>query len=184
MPIQKAPLTVTSDGLPCFSPLSSEDVPTLVTSNCASTRSLDPIPSPLLQDISHDILLFLTTLINYSLTSGIIPAPFKTGTVKALRKKPPLDSADIRNYRPVSLLSFLSKTLESAVYIQLSSYVSDNDLLDSNQSGFRTGHSTETALLTVTKSRDVHMIIERQGLKVRKGQYVHALCARKNIFSP
>ena len=44
------------------------------------------------------------------------------------------------------------ETLERTVYIQLSSYLSENDLLDSNQSGFRTGHSTEMALLTVTES--------------------------------
>ena len=153
MPIQNATSpTVTFDGLPCFSPFSSKDGLTPVKSNCVSTCSLDQIPSPLLQNISHDILPFLTTLINSSLTSGIIQAPFKTATVKALRKKPPLDSDDIRNYRPVSLLSFFSKTLERVVDIQLSSYLSENYLLDSNQSGLRTGHSTETALLTVTES--------------------------------
>ena len=41
-----------------------------------------------------------------------------TATVKPLMKKPTLDSADIWSYRTVSLLSFLSKTLE--VYNQLS----------------------------------------------------------------
>ena len=141
MPIQKAPSpTLSSDGLTCFSPLSSEDVLTLVTSNRATTCSLDPMP-------------FLTTLINSSLTSGLNPAPFKTATVKPLLKKPTLDSADIWNYRPVSPLSFLCKTLEHAVCIQLSSCLLENDLLDSNQSGFRTAHSIETALLIVTESR-------------------------------
>ena len=93
MPIQIAPsLTVTSDGLPCFSPLSSEDVLTLVMSNCASTRSLDPIPSLLLQNISHDILPFLTTLINSSHTSGIIPAPFKILTQSTTKSSSPLQT--------------------------------------------------------------------------------------------
>ena len=77
MPIQKAPLpTLTCDGLTCFSPLSSEDAHTLVTSNPATTCSFEPISSSLLQNISHDVLLFLTTLINSSLTSGLIPSPF------------------------------------------------------------------------------------------------------------
>ena len=69
------------------------------------------------------------------------------------QKKPTLDSADIQNYRPASLLSFLSKMcLECAVYNQLSSCLSENDLLDPNQSGFRTARSTETGLLIGTES--------------------------------
>ena len=85
------------------------------------------------------------------LTSGIIRAPFKTATVKPLLKKPTLDSVDIQNYRHLSLLSFLSRTLELAAYNQPYSYISENDFLDPNQSGFRTGHSTEMALLTMTE---------------------------------
>ena len=61
-----------------------------MTSNCATTCSLYLIPSSHLQNISHDILTFLTTLINSSLTSGCIPAPFKTATIKPLLKNPPL----------------------------------------------------------------------------------------------
>ncbi|KAI5620922.1 adhesion G protein-coupled receptor E2-like isoform X3, partial [Silurus asotus] len=53
--------------------------------------------------------------------------------------------------RPVSLLSFLSKSLERTVFNQLSVYLSQNNLHDPNQSGFKTAHSTETALLAVSE---------------------------------
>ncbi|KAM9554196.1 uncharacterized protein ACWYII_035587 [Salvelinus alpinus] len=94
----------------------------------------------------------LTSLINSSLTAGYVPSVFKRARVAPLLKKPTLDPSDVNNYRPVSLLSFLSKTLERAVLGQLSCYLSQNDLLDPNQSGFKTSHSTETALLCVTEA--------------------------------
>ncbi|KAJ8016190.1 hypothetical protein DPEC_G00004620 [Dallia pectoralis] len=83
---------------------------------------------------------------------GCVPSDFKMARVTPLLKKPSLDQSDVNNYRPVSLLSFLSKTLERVVTDQLSSYLSQNNLLDPNQSGFKTGHSTETALLCVTEA--------------------------------
>ena len=55
------------------------------------------------------------------------------------------------SYRP-SLISFLSKTLERVVSNQLSLHLSQNNLLDPNQSGFKKAHSTETALLAVTEA--------------------------------
>ena len=39
---------------------------------------------------------------------------------------------------------------ERAVSNQLSNFLSQNNLLDPNQSGFKTGHFTETAVLSVT----------------------------------
>ncbi|XP_071211360.1 GDP-fucose protein O-fucosyltransferase 2 isoform X1 [Salvelinus alpinus] len=102
--------------------------------------------------ISGDLLPYLTSLINSSLTAGYVPSVFKRARVAPLLKKPTLDPSDVNNYRPVSLLSFLSKTLERAVLGQLSCYLSQNDLLDPNQSGFKTSHSTETALLCVTEA--------------------------------
>ncbi len=44
------------------------------------------------------------------------------------------------------------KTLERIVFNQLSSFQSEHNLLDAYQSGFRCGHSTETALLSVTEA--------------------------------
>ncbi len=46
-----------------------------------------------------------------------------------------------------SLLPFIAKTLERVVFNQFSLFLSQNNKLDAKQSGFRSGHSTETALL-------------------------------------
>ena len=137
--------------LTSFSPLSPDEISRLVTAGRPTTCPLDPIPS-LLQTISGDLLPYLTSLINSSLTAGYVPPVFKRARVAPLLKKPTLDPSDVNNYRPVSLLSFLSKTLERAVLGQLYRYLSQNDLLDPNQSGFKTSHSTETALLCITEA--------------------------------
>ncbi|KAK3538481.1 hypothetical protein QTP86_004652 [Hemibagrus guttatus] len=97
------------------------------------------------------VLPFITTVINGSLTSGHVPTVFKKATVIPILKKPALDPSDISNYRPVSLLSFLSEILERVVCNQLSDYLMQNNLHDPNQSGFKAAHSTETALLAVTE---------------------------------
>ncbi|XP_076858335.1 uncharacterized protein LOC143512193 isoform X2 [Brachyhypopomus gauderio] len=137
--------------LTSFSPLSAEMVLQLLTSSSPTTCPLDPIPSTLLQTISHELLPFISTIINNSLSSGIVPSSFKAARVVPILKKPNLDATNISNYRPVSLLSFLSKILERAVHNQLSSFLSQNQLQDPNQSGFKPAHSTETALIAVTE---------------------------------
>ncbi len=51
----------------------------------------------------------------------------------------------LENYRPVSLLPFIAKTLERVVFNQISLFLAQNNLLDN-------GHSTETALLSVAEA--------------------------------
>ena len=54
----------------------------------------------------------------------------------------------MNNYRPISVISAFAKVFERIVYNQLSSYLSENNVLSQYQSGFRYFHSTVTALLT------------------------------------
>ncbi|XP_058482380.1 uncharacterized protein LOC131457848 [Solea solea] len=145
------PTTNSAPSLSSFTPLSQDQVLSLITSARPTSCPLDPIPSHLLQSIASDLLPFLTHLINTSLSSGCFPDSLKEARVTPLLKKPTLDPSEVNNYRPVSLLPFLSKTLERAIFNQLSSYLHRNNLLDPLQSGFKAGHSTETALLAVTE---------------------------------
>ena len=58
--------------------------------------------------------------------------------------------SEVGNYRPVSILSVVSKLLEKAVYVQLESYLTENNLLYNLQSGFRGSYSTDTCLTYLT----------------------------------
>ncbi|WP_419616807.1 reverse transcriptase domain-containing protein, partial [Thiolapillus sp.] len=64
-------------------------------------------------------------------------------------KKTSLDPNDLKNFRPVSNLSFFSKLLEKVVMSQLLDHLNTNELWPRFQSAYRACHSTETALLRV-----------------------------------
>lgn len=69
--------------------------------------------------------------------------------VTPVLKKAGSDITDMSNYRPISNLPFLAKVLERVVVGQLHTHLCTYSLLERFQSGFRSGHSTETALVRV-----------------------------------
>ena len=66
-----------------------------------------------------------------------------------LIKKASVPKNDLKNYRPVSGLCFLSKLVERVVAKQLTSHININKLDNPHQSSYKPGHSTETALLSI-----------------------------------
>ena len=69
--------------------------------------------------------------------------------VNPLLKKSNLDPNILNNYRPVSNLPFLSKVLVKLDFNQVNEFLIANNILEKYQSGFRTNHSTERALLKI-----------------------------------
>ncbi len=69
--------------------------------------------------------------------------------MEPLLKKPGLDPSVLQNFHPISKHPFIAKILEKVVFRQLSSFLAEVDIMDKFQSGFRTGHSTEFALIRV-----------------------------------
>ena len=55
----------------------------------------------------------------------------------------------MKNYRPLSILSFLSKVLEKVVVKQLNTHINSSNTSNQYQSACRKFHSTETALLQI-----------------------------------
>ena len=64
-------------------------------------------------------------------------------------KKAGLDSDILKNYRPVSNLTFISKVIEKVISGRLNEHFINNSLFDPLQSVYRDKHSTETALIKV-----------------------------------
>ena len=94
------------------------------------------------------IKLFLTLLINQTLSTGIFPNELKISRARPLFKNG--DTSNINNYRPISILPSISKIFEYVIFNQLFDHMSHNALSCQEQFGFRTGHSTELASLQLT----------------------------------
>ena len=62
-------------------------------------------------------------------------------------KKNDIDKCE--NYRPISLLSNISKIFERIMYNRIWEFLEESNILYEKQYGFRTNHSTTHALLSI-----------------------------------
>jgi len=76
------------------------------------------------------LLPLITAIINKSLAKSKVPLSFKKANIRPLLKKPNLDKGELKNYRPVSNLPFLSKILEKLVAKPLEIHFSSHRLHD------------------------------------------------------
>ena len=81
---------------------------------------------------------------------NLFPSEFQKAKVIPLAKT--RDHKNLNDYRPISLLSVLSKLLERHVHKHLVIYLETRDLFHPIQSGFRRKHSCNTALARLTDS--------------------------------
>ena len=116
---------------------------------------LDGIPQKLVKDSAIIITPFLNHIFNISLSEGKFPDDWKKARVSPILKSGSRDECD--NYRPISILSPISKIFEKIVFDQLSQYLTTNEILTDYQSGFRKGYSTCSSLLRTTNDWLVNM---------------------------
>ena len=87
----------------------------------------------------------LTHLINLSLEHGIFPKQLKIANLIPIFKSGEVEN--LGNYRPVSLLTTVSKVYERAFYNRLLSFITKYKILYELQFGFRKSHSTHMAVI-------------------------------------
>jgi hypothetical protein len=112
-----------------------------------NSRGLDNIDSKILKLSVAIITDSLTYLYNLCIDKSYFPTALKEAKVIPLHKAG--DKENPSNYRPISILSALSKPLEKHIHKHLSYHVAKFDLLHSNQSGFRKNHSCHTSLINL-----------------------------------
>lgn len=109
-----------------------------------SAPGLDRIRNQLMKSIVKHISIPLSHICNLSLSSGCFPDAWKAAVITPIHKSG--DKTSPSNYRPISLLSVVSKVLEKVVNTRLVKYLESNKLLSPSQFGFRQGFSTEQAV--------------------------------------
>ena len=132
----------------CFEPVTIEETRKLVMKSPTKSCELDPIPTWLLKETLDEIVPIITKLINISISTGTVSSAMKEAQVTPLLKKANLELI-FKNFRPVSNLTFISKTIERVVARQLLKHMEQNGSIETFQSAYREYHSTETALLRV-----------------------------------
>ena len=115
--------------------------------NKSKSPGADRIPVEILKDAVHLVSKPLTLICNASLEKGIFPQIWKFTRVTPIYKTG--SKTDVNNYRPISVLSAVSRILEKIVHDQLLEYLKGYNKLCLNQFAFQKLHNTVMCLLNV-----------------------------------
>ena len=116
----------------------------------STSTGIHGISVQMLQKLFNGIGHVLLNIVNSSLTKSEVPASWKHAMITPLPKC--TNAIAPSDHRPISISPAITKVIERIVQQQLVSYFKDNHLFNSSQHGYRTSHSTETALAVVTDS--------------------------------
>nr|CAI5845041.1 unnamed protein product [Callosobruchus analis] len=134
-----------SDNLQCNIDVVSEiQVLEAVDSIKSNSAGSDGITLNMLKMCLPYISPYLTHIYNCCIIEGYFPITWRTASVLPIIKV--TTPKELSGLRPVCRLPVLSKVLEKLYFSPMLEYLTDNNLLPSNESGFRKGFSTVTAL--------------------------------------
>ncbi|XP_055371582.1 uncharacterized protein LOC129605695 [Condylostylus longicornis] len=129
-----------------FEPFTASEIHKLIVGlKSSNSKSSDLLSSNVLKEISFLIVDVLCHIFNSSVYTGNFPNDLKTAVVIPLFKKG--NTLDPGNYRPISILSPLSKVFEKAMKHRILNFLNKTNFFSNNQFGFRKGKCTEDALL-------------------------------------
>ena len=133
-----------------FEPVNEVQVENIIRSlESKKSSSFDNLSNYMVKMLRKGLTKPLTKLINKSLKDSLVPSKLKLARIVPLHKSGKKDT--FNNYRPISLLSVLSKLLEKVAYIQIYDYFNEH-FLSNNQFGFRSRHETQHCILNFLKN--------------------------------
>ena len=127
-----------------LTPTKPDDIEDLI-----GNMKVNIIPTKILKDYKSEFPKPLSDMINTSFTTSIFPTALKVANIIPIHKKG--GKLKYNNYRPISLLSNISKIYEKMMHICLTSLLNKNKVLSIFQFGFQNKHSTNHALISLTE---------------------------------
>lgn len=112
---------------------------------------IDEIDNKIIKNLPRKAIVQLMYIINAILVTGYYPVKWKAAIVAPI-PKPGKDLSNPVNYRPISLLSSLSKVCEKIILRRIVDFSKHNDIMKDEQFGFRAGHSTSLQVARIAHS--------------------------------
>ena len=136
--------------------VSENEVKNIFMSFKNSAAEWDNFPTFVAKQCVDSYISPLTYILNRAIIQGIFPSELKIARIIPIFKSG--DKQNVSNYRPISILTFFAKVFEKILYNNISKFLDRNGTIHENQFGFRKGHSTNQAFITlidkITKSVD------------------------------
>ena len=138
-------------GDPCTNPInhfhhSTNDELIHIIQNMKNVgHGVDKVNARIFKLTYMSIINQLLHFINICLDQGKFPNRLKIAIVKPIYKSG--DREKFTNYRPISILPYISKIIEKIIHARIMEHVTNNNILTPNQFGFRKGYSTYMPLL-------------------------------------
>lgn len=114
-----------------------------------SAPGYDGVTTKFLKLCSNLIAPIISHLANLCFAQGVFPSALKKSLVTPVFKSG--TKTDPNSYRPISVLTAISKIIEKLINTRLKNYLNKFDLLSKSQFGFRQGLSTEDAVLNLSQ---------------------------------
>ncbi|KAG7305187.1 hypothetical protein JYU34_009224 [Plutella xylostella] len=120
-----------------------------IIKNMKNTNSVgyDDISTKVLKSVAEIIAPVLAYIVNLCIDSGIFPTKLKPTVVKPLFKKE--DRQQLKYYRPIALISVISKIFEKYFYNIIYSFLDKNKILAREQYGFRKNKTINMAIFEI-----------------------------------
>jgi hypothetical protein len=127
-----------------FKPVTQTEISkSLKSLNPKKATGVDNIPPKILKRSAESISVPLSRIVNKIIDSNIFPDDLKKAQVTPLYKKD--DPFEMKNYRPVSILSSTSKVFEKVINDQLCTYF--DNIFHNFLAAFRPKYGCQTTLL-------------------------------------
>ena len=147
-----------------FQIIEDEAVAMAISQIKSNSMGSDEFPLQFIKIIASFLLPQITHLFNFIFLTNKFPHRWKLSKVFPLVKK--AGCTELSNLRPISILPCLSKAFEIIVKNQIMTYINSNNLLTSLQSGYRSNHSTTSAVLKVTNDISAKLDSKKIGILV------------------
>ena len=131
-----------------FEPATMEELDEIINEAGIKCSPSDILPLTVLKDNLHILQPLILEIVNASLSQGSMDG-VKLADIIPLLKSNSLDPNVLKNFRPVSNLTFLGKLIERVVLRRLDEHLTRNSLHCPEQSAYKKNFSTETLLVRI-----------------------------------